>query len=759
MTRFGTHAAALVLLGIGSGVAWAQAEVPSAADPASAADAAAAGQPPVANEALPTLENLTEQVRKSVVVITSSGRDGRREGMGAGFVISDDGLVATNYHVIGQGRALSVQTADGRDAEVTQVHASDRALDLAVLRIDVDDLPVLPLGDSDQVRQGQDVIALGNPRGLKYSVVSGLVSGVRDVDGRSMIQLAMPIEPGNSGGPLVDRRGRVQGILTMKSLVTPNLGFALSINLLKPLLDKPNPIPLARWQTIGALDPREWTPVFGAHWRQRAGRILVEGFGSGFGGRSLCLSEQAVPERPFEIAVSVRLDDESGAAGLAFCSDGQDHHYGFYPTNGQLRLTRFEGPDVQSWSILHSEPSRHYASGKWNTLRVRLEEDKIRCFVNDEPVVEMADSRLKPGQVGLVKFRNTNAEFKNFQLGSQVAPATVPKEQARRIIDLVEDLPADGPLDQTLVGVLSIDPAQTASVLRDEAAQLDARAEQLRNLARAAHERHVIDDLVRLLSREESEIDLFAAGLLVARLDNEEVDVNAYREEIERMSREFADTLPDDADDAARLAALGKYLFEENGFHGSRGDYYNRANSYLNEVLDDREGLPIYAVGGVHGAGAAHRSERGGRRIARAFCRGLRAGRGRAAIDRRFRRSTRSQPRGSRAADSLAGDGEMSDDQIAKFFEPATKRSIIFRMLQNLLGLSRNDPAALHRYLNAMLAIEPAHGPYHLLRAMVRYQLDERDQALADVAWLLEHEPAGVNLDQVRALQIELERQ
>ena len=576
---------------------------------------------------------------------------------------------------------------------------------------------MLELGNSDDVRQGQDVIALGNPRGLRYSVVSGVVSGVRDVDGRSMIQLAMPIEPGNSGGPLVDRRGRVQGILTMKSLVTPNLGFALSINLLKPLLNKPNPIPLSRWQTIGALDPDEWKPVFGAHWRQRAGRILVDGFGNGFGGRSLCLCERTVPERPFEIAVTVRLDDESGAAGLAFCSDGDNLHYGFYPTNGQLRLTRFEGPDVQSWSILHSEPCRHYSAGEWNTLRVRLEDDRIRCFVNDEPVVEMADSRLKSGQVGLVKFRNTNAEFKNFQVAREVARATVPEQQAQQIINLIEALPLEGSLDQSLVDTLSVHPAQAASVLREQAAELDARAERLRDLARAAHQRRAIDDLRRLLSQDEATIDLFRAGLLVARLDNEEVDVDAYCEEIERMAREVADTLADDADDQARLAALDKYLFEENGFHGSRGDYYNRANSYLNEVLDDREGLPISLsvvymelarrIGlNVVGVGlpgrfiVAYVGPEGERQLIDVFDGAQKVSREEA--ERRI---------------TLSSESEVSEEQMAKYFEPSTKRSIVFRMLQNLLGLSHNDPDALHRYLNAMLAIEPEHGPYHFLRA------------------------------------------
>jgi regulator of sirC expression with transglutaminase-like and TPR domain len=551
----------------------------------------------------------------------------------------------------------------------------------------------------------------------------------------------------------------VQGIITMKSLVTPNLGFALTVNLLKPLLAKPNPIAMSRWQTIGALDPRQWHPLFGASWRQRAGRIIVDGSGEGFGGRSLCLSEQETPGRPFEMTVAVKLGDEAGAAGLAFCSDGGNRHYGFYPTNGQLRLTRFDGPDIQSWQILHSQPNKHYVAGEWNTLRVRLEEGKIACFVNDEPVATLADSELTSGKVGLVKFRNTEAEFKGFRVGSEVPRTTVPSEQATKIVELVEKLPAGGPLDQTVIAGLSADAPRAAVVLRERATQLGRQAKRLRDLASATHQRRVIDDLLAALGGEEAKIDLFRAGLFVAKLDNEEVDVDAYCREVDEMAAELKKSLPEGADDAAKLARLKTFLFEENGFHGSRGDYYNRANSYLNEVLDDREGLPITLsvlymelarrldvnVVGVGLPGhfvVAHVPAEGPPTLIDVFEGATVITREEAA--KRIREATGS---------------ELSPEEESELFEPSSKRSVVFRMLQNLLSVSRNDPPALHRYLNAMLAIDATHGPYHLLRAMVRYQLDERDGAREDVVWLLEHEPAGVNLSQVRALEAELNRE
>ena len=91
-----------------------------------------------------------------------------------------------------------------------------------------------------------------------------------------------------------------------------------------------------------------------------------------------------MPDRPYEVSVTVRLEDEAGAAGLVFASDGDQKHYGFYPSAGQLRLTRFDGPDVYSWTVLKQVPSPHYRLGDWNTLRVRCEKEKIFCFVNDQ---------------------------------------------------------------------------------------------------------------------------------------------------------------------------------------------------------------------------------------------------------------------------------------------------------------------------------------------------------------------------------------
>jgi len=695
-----------------------------------------------------SVEQVAETARKSVVVVTFSGRDGKRQGLGTGFVIAADGLIATNFHVLGEARPIKVQLADGKTYDVTSVHASERALDLAVIRIDAKNLVPLELADSDRLKDGQAIVAVGNPLGLTHSVVSGVVSSAkREIDGRPMIQLAIPIEPGNSGGPLLDMYGKVHGILTMKSLLSQNVGFAVPINLLKPLIKKPNPIPMSRWLTIGMLDSAEWKTVFDARWRQRAGRIVAEGLGTGFGGRSLCLSRQATPPVPYEVAVTVKLDDEAGAAGLVFYADGGDKHYGFYPSAGKLRLTRFDGPDVFTWKILKQEPSAYYRPGDWNTLKVRLEKERIRCYVNDHLVAESKDTGLTEGQVGLAKFRETRAEFKDFQVAKQIRGARLSAQLVERIDRTIAKGAPQEPAQAELIDALTPEAAASIAVLREHAQRLDQQAAQLRELALAVHQKRTQADLLHVLQSKDEAIDLVHAALLVAKLDNDELDVEAYRRDIDSMARELNAAIPKDANEKAKLAALNKYFFEEHGFHGSRTDYYSRANSYLNEVIDDREGIPItlsvlymelarrigLKVVGVGLPGhffVRHIPPKGEPQLIDVFEGG----------------QALSEADARRRVKLVTGE-PAKDEQLAA----VGKKLVIVRMLHNLMGTTREDgdvKGAL-RYLDAILAVAPEASDDRLMRAAARFQDGNRRGALEDVDWILEHRPDGVILERV----------
>jgi serine protease Do len=723
------------------------------AAPASLADDEAAPKKKPAEET--PAERLAREARDSVTLITVAGRDSQRLQLGAGFIISEDGLIATNAHVIGEGRPITVQLADERKFQATAVHAWDRHLDLAVIRIDAQGLKPLMLADSSEVDQGEPVVVVGNPHGLRHSVVGGVISGIREFDEQKMLQLAIPVEPGNSGGPVLDGQGRVLGVVTRKSAVSENLAFAVESNTLKSLLEKPNPVPMERWLTIGRLDRRRWKPLFGADWRQQAGRIQVEGTGNGFGGRSLCLWQEPPPEMPFEAAVAVKLDDEAGAAGLVFHSDGGDLHYGFYPSNGKLRLSRFDGPVVFAWQVLAEVPSEHYRPGEWNRLKVRVEEGKIACYVNDRLVIESDDDQLTAGKVGLAKFRETKAEFKRFQVAKEISDAGLSPERLAELAARVEALPPLASLQPEDLGPLKEDAAPASQLLRARADELEEKAAELRRLAGEIHTQAVAARLANVVDNERDK-GLAKAALLIALLDDSEVDVEAYLRALERMAEEIRSSLPDDADEAARLAALTDYLFQQNGFHGSRTNYYHQANSYLNQVIDDREGLPItlsvlfIELGwrldlNIEGVGlpghfvVRHVPEEGEPQLIDVFDGG--------------------KPMSRREAEmrvlAYAGRQATEDDLAA-----ADERAIVVRMLANLLGVAqeRDDKEAMLRYLEAIVAVRPDAVQERGLRAIIRQQTGRRDAALADLDWFLEHRPEGLDLDRIREMRNVFER-
>jgi regulator of sirC expression with transglutaminase-like and TPR domain len=697
-----------------------------------------------------TVESIARRVKESLVVITTSGREGATQGIGTGFALAQSGLIATNLHVIGEGRSFTVQNAAGKPLRVKGVRAFDRVLDLAVIEVESSDLPALELAASAKVTDGQPVVVMGNPHGLKYSVVSGVVSGRREIDDRKMLQLAVPIEPGNSGGPVLDMAGKVLGVVTMKSAVTNNLGFAVEGDYLQGLLNKPNPVPFDRWLTIGALDAREWKPLFGARWQQRGGRILVSELGQGFGGRSLCLSQAPPPELPYELAVMVKLDDEQGAAGLVFHSDGADKHYGFYPTAGKLRLSRFDGPDVFSWKVLSEKGHSAYRPGEWNHLRVRVEKERLRCYINQELVIESDDYELTSGRVGLAKFRQTEAEFKRFWVGKQFADQDEDAAEIKALRSRIAELPPLQAVQEKLLAPLSTQAASSVQLLRAQAELARARAEELEQLASEVHARGVVAELAKIAGPDVEHVDLLRAGLLIGRLDEEEIDVEAYLRQADRLADEIKAKLPKAADEQARLKALRDFLFEENGFHGSRLDYYNRANSYLNRVLDDREGLPITLSVLFMELGRRLDLKIEGVGLPGHFIVRFVPAKGDGELLDVFEGA---KPLSRADADAMVrrfADRPLREDDL-KAAEP---RQILLRMLQNLLGVaqSRGDREALLRYLEAILALDPSLARERGMRAMVRFETGRRAAALADLDWFFEHKPEGIDLDQIRSL-------
>lgn len=198
-----------------------------------------------------TVVNVAKKVSPAVVQIKVSGRavdpaqnnpqrrrpnEDNGEGSGSGFVISTDGYIITNNHVVARAANIEVALPDQRNVTATLV-GRDSATDIAVLKIDADGLKAIRLANSAQVQVGQIAIAIGNPYGFQYSLTAGVVSALgrtlRSESGRlidDVIQTDAALNPGNSGGPLVNSVGDVIGVNTAVILPAQGICFAVSSN-------------------------------------------------------------------------------------------------------------------------------------------------------------------------------------------------------------------------------------------------------------------------------------------------------------------------------------------------------------------------------------------------------------------------------------------------------------------------------------------------------------------------------------------------
>ena len=218
------------------------------------------------------------------------------------------------------------------------------------------------------------------------------------------------------------------------------------------------------------------------------------------------------------------------------------------------------------------------------------------------------------------------------------------------------------------------------------------------------------------------------------------------------MVKQLAKSIPKDADGAAKLDALNKFLFQELGFHGSRTNYYNRSNSYLNEVIDDREGLPIalsvlyieiarragLKVVGVGLPGhfvVRYEPDKGDGQLIDVFDGGAKLTRQQAA----------------EKVKSITG-RTLKDEHL----QTTTKKAIIVRMLSNLFGSASEDEARLH-YADTIVAADPDGIEFRALRIDLQIRTGRIEEALTDIDWMLKKKPPGMDVRKVRELRRNLE--
>ncbi|MFH1592138.1 MAG: trypsin-like peptidase domain-containing protein [Candidatus Woesearchaeota archaeon] len=178
--------------------------------------------------------SIVEEVIESVVSVLTD------RSQGSGVFVKRDGYIVTNFHVIENAHRVRVLTYDNKlyDAEIIGV---SKSRDIALLKIETNKYPFLKLGDSDEVKVGQRVIAVGNPLGLSFSVTEGIVSATDRVgpnELKAYIQVDVPINPGNSGGPLVNIKKEIIGINNFKIGGFESLGFAIDSNHVQEVIDE-----------------------------------------------------------------------------------------------------------------------------------------------------------------------------------------------------------------------------------------------------------------------------------------------------------------------------------------------------------------------------------------------------------------------------------------------------------------------------------------------------------------------------------------
>jgi tetratricopeptide (TPR) repeat protein len=194
---------------------------------------------PVADATAMDLVRLAKETRPAVMLLMALDETGKEIGNGTGFVVSSDGKLITNRHVVERAAAAFARAANGERYAVIGVLAESETNDLAVLQLAGDDFPFLSLGSAEHIEAGMRIAVIGSPLGLEGSLSEGIVSAMRDAEpGVQWLQITAPISPGSSGSPVLDARGEVIGVATARSREGQAINFAVSADAAQSLLER-----------------------------------------------------------------------------------------------------------------------------------------------------------------------------------------------------------------------------------------------------------------------------------------------------------------------------------------------------------------------------------------------------------------------------------------------------------------------------------------------------------------------------------------
>ena len=183
-------------------------------------------------------EKIFRENSPAVVVVASIDKEGKPTSLGSGFIVREDGVIVTNYHVVNMASDIKIKIGyKVRDIEGL-LHV-DPENDIAIIKVEGKDYPKVRIGDANRAQIGEKVYAIGSPQGLENTISEGILSGIREIDReRKILQMTAAISPGSSGGPVFNGRGEVIGIATFLIAETQSLNFAMPVNLIMAGLSK-----------------------------------------------------------------------------------------------------------------------------------------------------------------------------------------------------------------------------------------------------------------------------------------------------------------------------------------------------------------------------------------------------------------------------------------------------------------------------------------------------------------------------------------
>jgi regulator of sirC expression with transglutaminase-like and TPR domain len=377
-------------------------------------------------------------------------------------------------------------------------------------------------------------------------------------------------------------------------------------------------------------------------------------------------------------------------------------------------------------------------------LRVKVEEKgKITCFVNDVPAIEVIDESLVSGRVGLCKFRSPTAEFRNFKQARRIPSSVITQETRQKVRKITRNLAKLDRLPNEDYDRLIKLGNQVPQALLDQASLLKKQSLKLNKLSKNIRERLSIDELARSLAHEdENSVDLLRSALLIARLENPDFNLEAYLKKADNLAQQISSHFPQQASGEEKLKIMVHQLFQEMGFHGSTLDYSHPSNSYMNEVMDDREGLPItLSVLFIELANRLDLPVRGlglpGHFIA-VYSEKVGSDSKEILID----------PFGGKIVTRKEAAEIVGLELSERDFIPAKKKDIVTRMIRNLIHFGGSDEGTASRilYIDAILAIDPSDRYTRAMRAMLNYGKGDYYDAMQDIDLLISGNPDSPEL-------------